>query len=165
VREEYADSRRARLERRSHEHGACPKRIRRNGTKGEAVAEGYDGMGVDTASPELALEIDQLVAYADAQQQKVGELQAALDARVPIEQAIGMLAERFNVRFVEAFELLRSAGRNSGKDVRSIAEELRISRRTPLEIADVLPRDLVSKAGLDGGDYRRCPQCGAVVPD
>jgi len=145
--------------------GTCPKRNRRNGAKGEAVAEGDDGGGGETSAPELALEIDQLVAYADAQQQKVNELQAALDARVPIEQAIGMLAERFDLRFVEAFELLRSAARNSGRDVRSIAEELRISRRTPLEIADVLPRELVSKAGLDGGHYRRCPQCGAIVPD
>ncbi len=145
--------------------GTCPKRICRNGAKGEAVAESNDGGGRDTFPAELDLEIDRLVAYADAQQQKVSQLQSALDARVPIEQAIGVLAERFDLRFVEAFELLRSAARNSRKEVRSIAEELRISRRTPLEIADVLPRELSPKAGLDGGSNRRCPQCGAVVPD
>jgi hypothetical protein len=122
------------------------------------VAEKYNGAHGPALPPELAAEMQRLVVYADAQERKASQLQSALDSRVAIEQANGMLAERFDLQFVEAFELLRSAARSSRKEVRAIAEELRASRRTPAEIVDVLPSNLDKSEGL------RCAQCGAVVP-
>jgi AmiR/NasT family two-component response regulator len=90
-----------------------------------------------------AAEFMRLTVYADAQERKVRELQAtvlqlqsALDSRVVIERAIGMLAERFGLPIPDAFELLRAAARNSRREVRALAEELLESPgRTPVEIA------------------------------
>ena len=78
-----------------------------------------------------AVEIEQLAVYADAQERKVselqttvGQLQHALDARVVIERATGMLAERFDLAIPDAFELLRSAARTSRRRVRALAAEI-----------------------------------------
>ena len=93
-------------------------------------------------------EITRLTHYADAQERKVSELQRtvlqlewALESRVVIERAIGMLSERFVLAIPDAFELLRSGARNSRREVRAIAEEITESRGwTPGEITDALRR-------------------------
>jgi len=56
---------------------------------------------------------------------------AETDSRVIIEQAIGILAERFDLPTPDAFEVLRSAARNSRREVKAVAEEVRASRETP----------------------------------
>lgn len=89
-------------------------------------------------------EITRLMLYGDAQEQKVRQLQStvlqfqsALDSRVVIERAIGMLAERFALALPEALELLRRAARDSRRDVRALADDLLESQgRTPDEIND-----------------------------
>jgi AmiR/NasT family two-component response regulator len=91
-------------------------------------------------------EISRLVAYADAQERKaaelaktVSELQHALDTRVVIDRAIGMLAERFKLAIGDAWELLRSAARDNRREVRALATEITESRdRTPDEIVDAV---------------------------
>ncbi len=97
------------------------------------------------ATTEVVAEIRRLTLYSDAQERKVrelektvSELQFALDARVVIERAIGMLAERFDLPIADAFELLRSAARNSRRQVRALAREIIESPgSTPAEITDV----------------------------
>ncbi len=54
----------------------------------------------------------------------VGQLQHALTARIRVEQAIGVLAERHRIRPRQAFEQLRSAARNRGRRVIDIANPL-----------------------------------------
>jgi AmiR/NasT family two-component response regulator len=83
----------------------------------------------------LTEEIERLTHYADAQERKVNELQHALESRVVIEQAVGMLAERFELTVADAFELLRRAARESRTELRTIARELTVSRATPGAIA------------------------------
>ena len=71
----------------------------------------------------------------------VGQLQTALDSRVVTERAVGMLAERFDLTTGDAFELLRSAARNSRRGVRELAEDVTESRGwTPDEIVDARRR-------------------------
>jgi len=82
----------------------------------------------------LAAERDELARYADSQEQKVRQLQEALDSRVVIEQAVGMLAERFELNVQHAFELLRRAARESRGDLRALATRVTLSRVTPDEI-------------------------------
>jgi ANTAR domain len=104
-----------------------------------------DSIALDESrsSSETSADIARLTLYADAQERKVRELQqtvlqlqSALDSRVVIERAIGMLAERFGLSIPDAFELLRAAARNSRREVRALAEELLESPgRTPAEIA------------------------------
>jgi AmiR/NasT family two-component response regulator len=131
------------------------------------VANRFDGVEARALPAQIAVEMDRLVVYADAQERKVSQLQSALDSRVVIEQAIGILAERFDLPFADAFEVLRASARNSRREVRAIAEELRASRQTPPEIADVLPTMAGSLDSSNGesAEYPRCPRCGTVVPD
>jgi hypothetical protein len=131
------------------------------------VANEFDRTDGHPVPHEQATELQQLVIYADSQERKVSQLQAALDSRVVIERAIGLLAERFDLAFTEAFELLRGAARNTRQQVRGIAEELGTSRRTPPEIARLLPRTLgaLLSSQLDEADFLHCPRCGAIVPD
>jgi AmiR/NasT family two-component response regulator len=49
------------------------------------------------------------------------QLQQALDSRVVIEQAKGMLAERHGVEVTEAFDRLRSHARGRGLRLRDVA--------------------------------------------
>jgi AmiR/NasT family two-component response regulator len=112
--------------------------------------ESGDGTSVDghQLPKEVVAEITQLALYADAQQKRVGELearvtqlQAALDSRVVIERASGVLAERFHLSLEDAYELLRSAARDSRQKVRAIAYEVITSRGwTPDEIVDARRR-------------------------
>ena len=103
------------------------------------MADKFDGVDARALPAQVAAEMEQLVVYADAQERKVSQLQAALDTRVVIEQAIGILAERFVLSLTDAFEVIRAAARNSRREVRAVAEELRASRETPLAITEVLP--------------------------
>jgi hypothetical protein len=62
----------------------------------------------DVAS--IAILQDQMVRQSDV---RAGQLQHALDSRVAIEQAKGMLAERAHVDMDQAFTMLRSHARSS----------------------------------------------------
>ena len=96
-----------------------------------------DGVDGDGASPDVSAirlsdgDLGRLTEYADAQERKVRELQttvaqleSALESRVTIERAVGMLAERLSLPISDAFEVIRSAARTSRREVRSLAEEL-----------------------------------------
>ena len=89
----------------------------------------------DAELARMTAELETLARYADAQERRVGQLQTALDSRVVIEQAVGMLAERFELGVTEAFELLRRAARNSRRELRALATETTLSRVTPDAIA------------------------------
>jgi hypothetical protein len=62
----------------------------------------------------------------------VGQLEHALTARIRIEQAIGVLAERHRIRPRQAFEQLRAAARNRGRRVIDIASDVVASATNPL---------------------------------
>jgi AmiR/NasT family two-component response regulator len=123
------------------------------------VANKFDGIDGHALPAQMAAEVERLVVYADAQERKVTQLQTALDLRVVIERAIGILAERFERPFPEAFELIRAAARNSRRTVRAIAEELGTSRETPPEIAELL-----RSSDDEAVEYLLCPRCGTPVP-
>jgi ANTAR domain len=54
----------------------------------------------------------------------VTQLEHALTARVRVEQAIGVLAERHRLRTRDAFDLLRNAARSRGSRVIDIADDV-----------------------------------------
>lgn len=75
----------------------------------------------------------------------VAQLEHALTARVRVEQAIGVLAERHRLRPRQAFDLLRKVARSGGRRVIEIAENVVDSATNPLlplpeELARPLPR-------------------------
>jgi ANTAR domain-containing protein len=62
----------------------------------------------------------------------VAQLEHALTARVRVEQAIGVLAERHRLPPRQAFDLLRSAARAGGRRVLEVAEDVVDSASNPL---------------------------------
>ena len=72
----------------------------------------------------------------------VAQLEHALAARVRVEQAIGVLAERHRLRPRQAFDLLRSVARSAGRRVIEVAENVVDSTTNPLL---VLPEELARK--------------------
>jgi len=139
----YGGWRRARLASRSpRAPGFSPEAHLSQRHEGKAVPHEFDGLDGHPLQVAVLAEMERLTVYADAQELKVSQLQSALDSRVVIEQAKGMLAERFNIPFEDAFELLRTGARNTRQPMSAIAEELRESRQTPPEIRDLLPKDV-----------------------
>lgn len=84
----------------------------------------------------------------------VSQLQHALTARIRVEQAIGVLAERHRIRPRQAFEQLRSAARNRGRRVIDIAADVVASASNPLlQLPDELARP--RSGSRSGGRQRR----------
>src|SRR5437588_1537472 len=97
------------------------------------LAEVRDG-AVELASSEREERLAELVvALADEN----ANLQRALETRVVIEQAKGVLAERFGLDVHEAFQVLRRSARSNRMRLRDLAERVVESRQTPPEIEDV----------------------------
>lgn len=62
------------------------------------------------------------------------QLQTALESRVVIEQAKGVLAERYRIGVDDAFDLLRRSARNHRLRLHALAAAVVASRETPIEI-------------------------------
>jgi hypothetical protein len=85
----------------------------------------------------------------------VAQLEHALAARVRVEQAIGVLAERHRLRPREAFDLLRRASRARGTRVTELAQDVVASTANPLlRLPDELSR-AVPEARQRGRSLRR----------
>jgi AmiR/NasT family two-component response regulator len=68
--------------------------------------------------------IARLVAATGIAQERQAQLQHALESRVVIEQAKGMLAERFGVSIDDAFELLRGTARSNRLRLHDVARRV-----------------------------------------
>jgi AmiR/NasT family two-component response regulator len=100
------------------------------------LADGRDG-GLQLATSEREERLAELVvALADEN----ANLQHALDTRVVIEQAKGVLAERFGLDVHQAFVLLRASARSNRMRLRDLATRVVESRETPPEIEQALVR-------------------------
>ena len=59
-----------------------------------------------------------------ALERQVAQLERALQSRVVIEQAKGVLSERHRLPPLEAFELLRRSARNQRRNIHQVAYEI-----------------------------------------
>jgi hypothetical protein len=66
--------------------------------------------------------------------ERIAQLQTALDSRVVIERAKGVLAERYGVGFDQAFEALRQSARSMRAELKTVAQRVVDDRQTPPEI-------------------------------
>jgi AmiR/NasT family two-component response regulator len=73
--------------------------------------------------PYAAVAAGNLYAYQSARDM-AGNLRAALEFRAVIDQAKGVLMERYKITPDQAFQLLAQASMNANRKVRDIAEEL-----------------------------------------
>ena len=68
------------------------------------------------------------------------QLQAALESRIVIEQAKGVLAERYSFSIDEAFALLRYSARSSRTGLQGLAQAVVSERATPDAVLGGLAR-------------------------
>jgi hypothetical protein len=68
--------------------------------------------------------VAQLAAYAAVASATAANLRAAMESRAAIEQAKGILIERFKVTPDQAFRLLTAVSMNTNRKVRDLAEQL-----------------------------------------
>lgn len=84
------------------------------------------------------LPVGQLLEIVRELTERNRQLQQALDSRIVIEQAKGVLAERYGTDCNTAFELLRRAARTSRMRIHDLAAATVNSPATPVEIAALL---------------------------
>jgi len=79
--------------------------------------------------------VRRLVELTTILARRCAQLQEALDTRIVIEQAKGVLAERFHLEPDHAFEVLRRSARSNRVSLRELAARVVSSERTPWEVA------------------------------
>jgi AmiR/NasT family two-component response regulator len=93
---------------------------------------------VATSSEDAEVALERLLEVTRSALERTSQLQGALESRIVIEQAKGILAERLDISLDEAFELIRSAARANRLRLRILATRVVGSRETPAEIAALL---------------------------
>ena len=73
-------------------------------------------------------------------QARVEQLQIALESRIVVEQAKGVLAERFQLAMEDAFLLLRYAARSSRTNLHGLAQDVVAERTTPRAVTIAMAR-------------------------
>jgi AmiR/NasT family two-component response regulator len=97
----------------------------------------------DTDALETALR--RLLSVTEASFEESAGLRRALDTRIVIEQAKGILSERLRVSLDQAFELLRASARDGRLRVTDIAHEVVASHDTPKAVLAHLERRLAER--------------------
>jgi hypothetical protein len=80
------------------------------------------------------VEVDDIVASLDAARIRIAQLETALESRILIEQAKGILRERFGWSTEEAFQVLRYAARSSRIRIHALAAKVVHETNTPAAI-------------------------------
>jgi AmiR/NasT family two-component response regulator len=104
--------------------------------KAMAVPAGRVMPAAPASSP--AVVIERLLGTVTALQAQNEQLQQALDSRIAIEQAKGILAERYRLSVDDAFALLRRAARSNRLKLHAVAADVVASRETPAVIRDLV---------------------------
>jgi AmiR/NasT family two-component response regulator len=90
---------------------------------------------------EASAAVGRLLAVTQATYERRAQLEHALNSRVAIEQAKGIVAERYGVSLEEAFQLIRRAARTNRIKLHDLARAIRPGEQTPDELASLLSPD------------------------
>lgn len=75
------------------------------------------------------------------------QLRQALESRIVIEQAKGVLSERLRLSMDDAFDVLRRAARSHGLKLHLLAGRVLDERTTPVEVVAAFEKREGSRAG------------------
>jgi len=93
-------------------------------------------------------QIEELRRRLEAAEELNAQLEHALQSRIVIEQAKGILAERLGLTVDDAFDLLRYAARSGRIKMHELAARVVDERRTPSPVVVALARRLRWRAAL-----------------
>jgi len=88
---------------------------------------------------EATAALGRLLSVTQATYERRAQLEHALQSRVAIEQAKGIVAERYGLEPDEAFELIRRAARNHRVKLHDLVRAIRPGVESPPELVAVLP--------------------------
>jgi hypothetical protein len=86
------------------------------------------------SSAEAATAVGRLLAVTEAAYERRAQLEQALQSRVAIEQAKGVLAERYGLGLDDAFELIRRAARSNRMKLHDLVGKIKPGAPTPQEL-------------------------------
>jgi AmiR/NasT family two-component response regulator len=87
------------------------------------------------APEDTQVAVQRLVELTGTLARRCAQLEEALESRIVIEQAKGVISERFGLEPERAFEVLRRAARSNRVALKHLAERVVSSRSTPWEVA------------------------------
>lgn len=83
---------------------------------------------------EASVAVARLLAVTHAAYERRAQLEHALQSRVVIEQAKGVIAERYGLEPDEAFQLMRKAARSNRMKLRDLVDAIKPGEPTPPEL-------------------------------
>ena len=119
---------------------AARGRVESDALKEPAEIQAIETLGAGSAE-EAAAAIGRLLAVTQATYERRAQLEHALRSRVAIEQAKGIVAERYGLELEEAFELIRRAARTNRMKLHDLVRGIRPGTETPDELVAVLERE------------------------
>jgi hypothetical protein len=127
-------------------NGRDGRAARVDGRAFTAPAQNLLQIAVPPGTPvEAERAIERLLELTSVLARRASQLQEALDSRVVIEQAKGILAERYHIGVEDAFRLLRRTARSNRVRIHEIAARVVSSPTTPPEFAVVGLPDLLNR--------------------
>jgi len=113
----------------------------------EAQLQAIESLRAGTAD-EAAAAVGRLLSVTEAAYERRAQLEQALQSRVAIEQAKGVLAERYGLGLDEAFELIRRAARSNRMKLHDLVRKIRPGGSTPEELSSLVRQDRSSPADV-----------------
>ena len=87
---------------------------------------------------EASVAVARLLAVTHANYERRAQLEHALQSRVAIEQAKGVVAERYGLGLDDAFQLIRRAARTNRMKLHDLVLAIKPGQDTPPELAAVI---------------------------
>jgi AmiR/NasT family two-component response regulator len=106
-----------------------------------AEIQAVESVGAGTVA-EASAAIARLLAVTQANFERRAQLERALHSRVAIEQAKGIIAERYGLELEEAFQLIRRAARSNRIRLHDLVARIRPGSPAPPELTSLLDRDV-----------------------
>ena len=104
----------------------------------DAQLHAIESLRAGTAE-EAATAVGRLLAVTEAAYERRAQLEQALQSRVAIEQAKGILAERYSLDPDAAFDVIRRAARSNRMKLQELVRRIRPGEPTPDELTPHLP--------------------------